>query len=238
MKQRQRLSGWPLSIRARLILLAIACVALGGLGGWWALGAPHQVVLGTLLVLVLAVLAAWAVSASIERPIRVIRTLALDMQQGRPVQAVATGGAECDEVARVLAQASGSIHGTQLDMEQRVEQAVALSREAEERLSHNQRLEALGRLTGGVAHDFNNLLGVISNSGHLLLRKTSDPQLTASVEVTLRAVEAGSRLTQHLLRFAGRQSVRPCVISLDAFLPEAAELEALPEQTSEGAASE
>lgn len=184
----------------------------------------RNIALGSLLLLTLAVLAALGVSQGIVRPIHFLKQQAQDMQNGKPVQGGSTGITECDEVTQAMARASQSIHGAQREMEQRVEQAIAQTRHAEERMAHSHRLEALGRLTGGVAHDFNNLLGVISNSGHLMLRKTQDPQLTASVEVSLRAVETGSRLTQHLLRFAGRQSVRPCSISLVAFLPEAAEL--------------
>ena len=180
--------------------------------------------LGTLMLLTLAVLAALVASRAIVRPIQVIKRLAHDMQGGQPVQGSATGITECDEVSEAMAKASRAIHGAQVEMEHRVEQAVALTRHAQDRMAHSQRLEALGRLTGGVAHDFNNLLGVISNSGHLILRKTRDPQLTAPVEVCLRAVETGSRLTQHLLRFAGRQSVRPCSVALATFVPEAAEL--------------
>lgn len=180
--------------------------------------------LGTLALLALAVVAALGASHRIVRSIHTLKHQALDMQSGAPAHSSATGITECDEVAQAMASASQSLQGAQSEMQLRVEQAVAQTRHAEERMAHSQRLEALGRLTGGVAHDFNNLLGVISNSGHLMLRKTQDPQITASVEVTLRAVETGSRLTQHLLSFAGRQSVRPCTISLTIFLPEVAEL--------------
>ncbi|WP_332747470.1 ATP-binding protein [Hydrogenophaga sp.] len=180
--------------------------------------------LATLLMLALAIIAAIGVSRGIVRPIHTIKKLALGIRDGRAVQASPTGITECDEVAEAMERASRSIQGAQVEMEQRVAEAVSLTRNAEQRMSHSHRLEALGRLTGGVAHDFNNLLGVISNSAHLMLRKTSDPAFTSALESTLRAVEAGSRLTQHLSRFAGRQSVRPCVIHLGNFLPEAAEL--------------
>lgn len=184
----------------------------------------RNLTLGTLMLLALAVVAALVSAQRIIRSIHVLKRQAQGMQGGATVQVSATGITECDEVGQAMESASHSIRGAQTEMAQRVEQAIAQTRNAEERMAHSQRLEALGRLTGGVAHDFNNLLGVISNSGHLLLRKTRDPQITASVEVSLRAVETGSRLTQHLLRFAGRQSVRPCEISLSVFLPEVAEL--------------
>lgn len=186
--------------------------------------AVRNVALGALILFALAVLAALWVSRGIVKPIHTIKQLAMGMQRGRVALVHSTGISECDEVAQALSSASLSIHGARLEMEQRVEEAVALTRNAEQRMSHSHRLEALGRLTGGVAHDFNNLLGVISNSAHLLQRKAGNPDLTPALEAQLRAVESGSRLTQHLLRFAGRQSVRPCAIRLDSFLPEAAEL--------------
>lgn len=184
----------------------------------------RNLALGALLLLTFAVLAALGVSRSIARPIHHMKQLALDMKGGQRVRPAETGITECNEVAQAMASASESIQNAKSDMEQRVEQAISMTRHAEQRMSHSHRLEALGRLTGGVAHDFNNLLGVISNSGHLMLRKTDNPELVSAVETTLRAVDSGSRLSQHLLRFAGRQSVRPSVIPLRVFMTDTAEL--------------
>lgn len=86
-----------------------------------------------------------------------------------------------------------------------------------------ERSEALGRLTGGVVHDFNNLLGVISNSAHLIQRQATGPELQAPVAATLRAVEAGSRLTQHLTRLASRRPSAPHAVDLTGMLAEADE---------------
>lgn len=184
----------------------------------------RNLALATLVLLTLAVLAALGVSRSIVRPIHIMKRLALDMRDGKAVQASETGITECNEVAQAMESASQTIENAQSEMEMKVEQAISLTQHAEQRMSHSHRLEALGRLTGGVAHDFNNLLGVISNSGHLILRKTDNPVVTNAVEASLRAVDSGSRLTQHLLRFAGRQSVRPCVIPLGVFMSDAEEL--------------
>lgn len=184
----------------------------------------RNLALGAVLLLTLAVLAALGVSRGIVQPIQLMKRLALDMKGGKTVQPMETGIMECNEVVQAMASASQSIQNAQTELEQKVEQAISMTRHAEQRMSHSHRLEALGRLTGGVAHDFNNLLGVISNSGHLMLRKTDNPELTAALQATLRAVDSGSRLTQHLLRFAGRQSVRPSVIPLRAFMTETAEL--------------
>ncbi len=76
-----------------------------------------------------------------------------------------------------------------------------------------------------MAHDFNNLLGVISNSAHLIDRQVAtQPGLAAPVAAVLRAVDLGSRLTQHLVRFAGQRPLRPQVLMLELFLPEMQEL--------------
>ncbi|MDO9314858.1 MAG: hypothetical protein Q7T97_09980 [Burkholderiaceae bacterium] len=95
--------------------------------------------------------------------------------------------------------------------------------ESEAGASDRERIEALGRLTGGVVHDFNNLLGVISNSAHLIQRQAPGPELQAPVAATLRAVEAGSRLTQHLMRFASRHPSAPHAVDLSSTLAEADE---------------
>jgi signal transduction histidine kinase/ActR/RegA family two-component response regulator len=90
---------------------------------------------------------------------------------------------------------------------------------AENALRQVQKLEALGRLTGGVAHDFNNLLMVVSNNLHLLRRL--QPALADSRELAAiaRAVGSGERLTRQLLAFARRQPLHPEVLSLQERLP-------------------
>lgn len=85
--------------------------------------------------------------------------------------------------------------------------------ELAENLSHAQRLQALGELTGGVAHDFNNLLAVIMGNAELLrLRSTGN---TESLDAVLSAAERGADLTRRLLAFSRKQSLRPQ--SLDLF---------------------
>ena len=90
---------------------------------------------------------------------------------------------------------------------------------AENALRQVQKLEALGRLTGGVAHDFNNLLMVVSNNLHLLRR--IEPSLEGSRQLAAigRAVLSGERLTRQLLAFARRQPLHPEVLSLQERLP-------------------
>jgi signal transduction histidine kinase len=89
---------------------------------------------------------------------------------------------------------------------------------------HNQREQALGRLTACVAHDVNNLLGVISNNMHLIQRHPAAADLQMPLAAIQRAVESGSQLTQTLLRFARRQPMRPQVVALGQQLPQVQEL--------------
>ena len=88
--------------------------------------------------------------------------------------------------------------------------------ELREQLHHSQRLEAIGRLAGGVAHDFNNLLTVISGFGELLAeRLAGDGEAGSQVEQILEAARRASRLTAQLLAFGRRQVLRPTVLDLD-----------------------
>lgn len=184
-----------------------------------------QVGVGALALLLLAVGGALWVSHSIARPVTSLKQAAARMQAGESVTIASTGIAECDEVVAALAETAETLQHARVDLERQVEEAVARTRDAEQRLSHSQRVEALGRLTGGVAHDFNNLLGVVSNSARLVQRHVeARPALQTPVAAILRAVEAGSRLTQQLLRFAGRRPVQPQALELTRWLPELAEL--------------
>jgi two-component system, cell cycle sensor histidine kinase and response regulator CckA len=91
--------------------------------------------------------------------------------------------------------------------------------QAEERLRQSQKLEALGRLAGGVAHDFNNLLSVILGFTELA---ASDPDAPAGVRADLdevkRAGERARDLTRQLLAFSRHQVLEPKVLDLNAVL--------------------
>ncbi|SDW97333.1 PAS/PAC sensor hybrid histidine kinase [Variovorax sp. YR634] len=81
---------------------------------------------------------------------------------------------------------------------------------AREALAQAQKLEAIGRLTGGVAHDFNNLLTVIRSSVELLRRTGGDEaRRTRYVEAIADAADRAALLTRQLLAFARQQPLRP-----------------------------
>ncbi|HWY47646.1 MAG TPA: response regulator [Bryobacteraceae bacterium] len=86
----------------------------------------------------------------------------------------------------------------------------------EEQLHHSQRLEAVGRLAGGVAHDFNNLLMVITGYSQMLLdgMAPADPARD-DLEQVVKASERATDLTRQLLAFSRRQVVRPVILNLN-----------------------
>ncbi len=96
--------------------------------------------------------------------------------------------------------------------------------QAEAELHQAQKMEALGQLTGGVAHDFNNLLTVLQGCLELLNDRQSDDALQAKVDLALRAVERGEKLTRQLLAFARRQPLSIARLDLNQQLGRMAEL--------------
>ncbi len=102
-----------------------------------------------------------------------------------------------------------------------VEQArqVEARRQLEEELQHAQRLEAVGRVAGGVAHDFNNLLSVIIGYSDLAIAKLAeDTRVRADVEEVRKAAERAALLTRQLLVFSRRQKVEPKVLDLNVLV--------------------
>lgn len=98
----------------------------------------------------------------------------------------------------------------------RAEQALA---ESEEQLRQAQRMEAVGRLAGGVAHDFNNLLTVIQGHAQLLLDGlgVADPRREDAEEVW-RSVKRAATLTRQLLAFSRKQILKPETVDLNVIV--------------------
>ena len=84
---------------------------------------------------------------------------------------------------------------------------------------HAQKMEAVGRLAGGVAHDFNNMLTVIAGYNRMILDELStlDP-LRGYAEEILKAADRAGALTNQLLAFSRRQVMQPRVINLNAVI--------------------
>ena len=93
---------------------------------------------------------------------------------------------------------------------------VSEKKRLEAQLMQAQKLEAVGRLAGGVAHDFNNLLGVITGYSELLL-KDLGPQHPGSrlVEEIQKAAERAAGLTRQLLAFSRKQVLQPRILDIN-----------------------
>jgi len=85
----------------------------------------------------------------------------------------------------------------------------------ERQLQQAQKMEAIGRLAGGLAHDFNNTLGVINGYGEILKAHTDlDPAVLQQIEEIYSAGKKAASLTQQLLAFSHKQIIQPRIIDL------------------------
>ena len=130
-------------------------------------------------------------------------------RDGSQVQVLSRWAPQWDSAGRI----SGSLE---------INSDVTERRRVEEHLQHNQRLESVGLLAGGVAHDFNNLLTVINGYADMALGDLTGESPIRDSLIEIRA--AGDRaagLTQQLLAFGRRQVLNPTVLSLNVAVQEA-----------------
>ena len=121
-----------------------------------------------------------------------------------------TGG---DEVAEV----TGAFDRMRTTLQKTHEEQKLL----EEQLRRAHKMEAVGRLAGGVAHDFNNLLTIIQGHGDLLLdRNDVDGPLRHSVDQIHKAAGRAVSMTRQLLAFSRMQVLQPRILDLNAVLTE------------------
>jgi len=106
-----------------------------------------------------------------------------------------------------------------------VAQDVSERTHLESQLRQAQKMEAVGRLAGGVAHDFNNLLMVIKGHTELLLNALdSSDQLARKIEQIDRSADRASALTRQLLAFSRRQVLQPQIMNVNTTVEEMGKL--------------
>ena len=109
-------------------------------------------------------------------------------------------------------------------LRQQLEAAAAEQQKAQAALRETHRLDALGRIAGGVAHDFNNMLTVIQGGMDILgqaVASTEDRQL---VDMMRHAAERGARMTRQLLTFSRQRELRPEITNLASRYSDLADL--------------
>jgi len=104
-------------------------------------------------------------------------------------------------------------------LEARVIAEIAERRQAEARLAQSQKMETIGKLTGGVAHDFNNLLQVVSGNLQLLSKDVvGNERAERKIANAMMGVTRGARLASQLLAFGRRQALEPKVVNVTRFV--------------------
>jgi signal transduction histidine kinase/ActR/RegA family two-component response regulator len=134
--------------------------------------------------------------------------------------------AEVYRRAQQIQEANQQLRELQAELEVRVEartedlqRSNEALRRSEEQLRQAQKMEAIGRLAGGVAHDFNNLLTAIMGYSQFLHRRfePGDPAVRDAEEI-LKAAERAAALTRQLLAFSRQQVLEPRVLDLNAII--------------------
>jgi PAS domain S-box-containing protein len=92
---------------------------------------------------------------------------------------------------------------------------ITRQRDLEEQLSQSQRMDAVGRLAGGVAHDFNNITQSISLSCELVLRSQIAPAIESKLLDIMQQSARAAEITRQLLAFSRRQVLQPRVLDIN-----------------------
>lgn len=113
----------------------------------------------------------------------------------------------------------GMIKGINRSLEHTVAERTRELQQSQEQLRHAQKMEALGRLAGGVAHDFNNILTSITIATEVSLAHPSLPDdIGRNFREILEISERASNLTKQLLAMSRKQSIKPRIFEVDALM--------------------
>ena len=170
----------------------------------------------TFALVVMALLAA-ALIFWVSRPLRYI-SQTLETEQLAPVERLRNDQSEFGRLARLIRDFFGQRENLLAEIAERKEAQEAL-RQSGEQLRQSQKMEAVGRLAGGVAHDFNNLLTAILGYAELLaVRPDLDASARQNVETIQKAGRQAAAVTHQLLAFSRKQILQPRVIDLNALI--------------------
>ena len=126
-------------------------------------------------------------------------------RDGETVRVRLFGGALRDRDGRPMAVAMQAVD-------------VTASMAMEEQLREAQKMEAVGRLAGGVAHDFNNSLTAIGGFASLILGSSHEPDSREAAETILGAAKRAADLTRELLAYSRRSLLQPQTIDVNALV--------------------
>lgn len=186
----------------------------GGAMAW--LTRLNRVLVGVGLAAILAGLAlAFVMADRFTRPLADLAAGVRALQRGDygyPLEA--NGNDEVTRVTRAFDEMRRTLRTNETQKQQ-----------LEDQLRQSQKMDALGRLAGGVAHDFNNLLTVIKGHGDLMQDRLqpSDPLQSSSKQI-IKAAERASGLTRQLLAFCRMQMLEPKVVDVNAHISDMCKL--------------
>ncbi len=127
-------------------------------------------------------------------------------------------GERLDTSWAVVRLSDGTAIGIGQDVSER-KQAERALRTSEAQLRQAQKMEAIGRLAGGVAHDFNNLLtSILGHTGIMLDDLPTEHELRGDLSEVRHAAERAADLTSQLLAFSRKQLIEPKVLDLNAII--------------------
>ncbi|MBV9658417.1 MAG: response regulator [Verrucomicrobia bacterium] len=172
---------------------------------FWALGG---------FALVLTVLLTFALVKWVSRPLQHISN---SLRRGdlSSIARLEQHQSEFGELARLIRQFFTQRDSLLREIREREATEKVLAKREEE-LRHAQKMEAVGRLAGGVAHDFNNLLTAIIGYAEILTRRLkNDATGRQNAEMILKAGEQAAGVTRQLLAFSRKQLLQPKVIDLN-----------------------
>lgn len=166
--------------------------------------------LGALMAALLAagLLAAHRLAQRAIVPIEYLGRSADLLGQGKEMDYRPQGIVEIDSVALRMQEAGRQIRQSQQELERRVAEAVAQAERAQGALLKAQKLESLGRLTGGIAHEFNNLLQTLSTALQLAELTTTQEKIKGLVQTCRKTVQRATALTGQLGAFGRIQEAR------------------------------